>query len=118
MGEQPAPERHPEVAEIPAPPWAATPARRGKRATRPPLDRARIVAEALRIVDDEGVEALSLRRLAEGLGVTPMSIYWHVRDKAELVDLVGQAVLAEIELPPAFGDWREQLTDLHRAMVV
>lgn len=73
---------------------------------------------ALRIVDDEGVDGLSLRRLADALGVTPMSIYWHVRDKAELLELVGQAVLAEVEIPPASGDWRQQLTDLHRAMLV
>jgi TetR/AcrR family tetracycline transcriptional repressor len=118
MDERATPGRQPEVAEIPAPPWAAMPARRGKRAVRPPLDRARIVAEALRIVDDEGADALSLRRLADALGVTPMSIYWHVRDKAELLELVGQAVLAEIEIPRARGDWREQLTDLHRAMLV
>ena len=117
MDEEAAPGRRPGVADIPAPPWAAMPARRGKRAVRPPLDRARIVAEALRIVDAEGSEALSLRRLADALGVTPMSIYWHVRDKAELLELVGQAVLAEIEIPPARGDWRRQLTDLHRAMV-
>jgi TetR/AcrR family tetracycline transcriptional repressor len=108
----------PEVAEIPAPPWAAMPARRAKRAARPPLDRDRIVAAALGIVDGEGVEALSLRRLADALGVTPMSIYWHVRDKAELLELVGTAVLAEIEIPPAHGNWRQQLTDLHRAMLV
>ena len=114
-----APERGsaPTTAEVPLPPWAVTPARRAKRAARPPLDRDRIVAAALGIVDDEGLEALSLRRLAEALGVTPMSIYWHVRDKAELLELVGQAVLAEIELPPARGEWREQLTDLHRAML-
>ena len=118
MDEQPAPGRQSDGAAIPAPPWAETPTRRGKRAARPPLDRVRIVAEALRIVDAEGVDALSLRRLAEALGVTPMSIYWHVRDKAELLELVGQAVLAEIEIPPARGDWREQLTALHRAMLV
>ena len=115
-----APERGstPATAQVPVPPWAVTPARRAKRAGRPPLDRDRIVAAALRIVDDEGADALSLRRLAEALGVTPMSIYWHVRDKAELLELVGETVLGEIEIPPARGDWREQLRDLHRAMLV
>jgi TetR/AcrR family tetracycline transcriptional repressor len=107
----------PGGAEVPAPPWAARRSRRARRAARPPLDRDQIVTAALRIVDDEGVEALSLRRLADALGVTPMSIYWHVRDKAELLELVGQSVLAEIEIPPATGDWRQQLTDLHRAML-
>jgi TetR/AcrR family tetracycline transcriptional repressor len=118
MKEQMAPDVVPGVAEVPPPPWAVQPARRAKRAAHPPLDRDRIVAAALGILDGEGVEALSLRRLADALGVTPMSIYWHVRDKAELLELVGQAVFAEIEIPPARGDWREQLTDLHRAMLV
>jgi AcrR family transcriptional regulator len=81
------------------------------------LDRSRIVAEALRIVDADGVEALSFRRLAEALGVTPMALYWHVADKAELLELVGHAVLAEIEIPEPAGDWREQLRDVHRAML-
>lgn len=108
----------PRAGEVPAPPWAVTPARRAKRAVRPPLDRDRIVVAALRILDNQGVEALSLRRLADALGVTPMSIYWHVRDKAELFELVGQAVLAEVELPPTSGDWRQELRDLHRAMLV
>lgn len=71
----------------------------------------------MRIVDDVGADAFSLRRLAEALGVTPMSIYWHVRDRSELLELVGQAVLLEIEIPPARGDWREQLRDVHRAML-
>jgi AcrR family transcriptional regulator len=102
---------------IPTPPWAGPGARRPRRAVRPPLDRDQIVAVALRVVDAEGVEALSLRRLAQELGITAMSIYWHVRDKAELLELVGQAVLAEIEVPSARGDWREQLADVHRSML-
>ncbi len=102
---------------IPAPPWAGPQARRPRKAVRPPLDRERIVGAALRIVDAEGIEALSLRRLADALGVTPMSLYWHVRDKAELLELVGQAVLAEIDIPEARGDWREQLRNVHRAMI-
>jgi AcrR family transcriptional regulator len=118
MKEQMAPEAVRAAAEVPPPPWAIPPARRARRAARPPLDRDRIVAAALGILDAEGAEALSLRRLADALGVTAMSIYWHVRDKAELLDLVGQAVFAEIEIPPARGGWRQQLTDLHRAMLV
>lgn len=118
MDEQVVPERVSGVPEIPAPPWAASPARRAKRAARPPLDRDQIVSAALGIVDDEGIEALSLRRLAQALRVTPMSIYWHVRDKAELLELVGLAVLAEIEIPPARGGWREQVRDLHQAMLI
>jgi AcrR family transcriptional regulator len=75
------------------------------------------VAAALTIVDTEGVDALSLRRLADALGVTPMSIYWHVADKAELLELVGHAVLAEVDMPPVRGDWRDRLRDVHVAMI-
>jgi AcrR family transcriptional regulator len=75
------------------------------------------VASALSIVDAEGVRALSLRRLADDLGVTPMSLYWHVADKAELLELVGHAVLAEIVVPARSGDWKEQLRDIHAAML-
>lgn len=102
---------------IPPPPWSGSRDRRPRQATREPLGRERIVSAALALVDAEGVEALSLRRLAEILRVTPMSLYWHVRDKAELLELVGQAVMAEIEIPPARGDWREQLRDVHRSMM-
>ncbi len=102
---------------IPPPPWSEPPSRRARRSDRPPLGRDQIVVAALRIVDEEGADALSLRRLADALGVTPMSIYWYVRDKAELLELVGHAVLAEIEIPPARGGWREQLADVHRAML-
>jgi AcrR family transcriptional regulator len=83
---------------------------------RPPLDRQQVIAAALIRLDTDGPEGLSLRRLAEDLGVTPMSLYWHVEDKAQLMELVGEAILAEIELPPREGDWKQQLRDVHRAM--
>jgi AcrR family transcriptional regulator len=101
---------------VPLPPWSGVRARRPKRSARPPLDRSQIVTAALAIIDREGVGGLSLRRLAESLGVTPMSLYWHVRDKDELLELVGHAVLAEIDVPSPEGDWRDQLRDIHRAM--
>jgi AcrR family transcriptional regulator len=101
---------------LPPPPWAE-PRKRRARAVRPPLDRARIVATGLRIVDESGAEALTVRRLADVLGVSPMSIYWHVADKAELLRLIGEAVLDEVKVPPVMGDWREQLRDIHRSML-
>jgi AcrR family transcriptional regulator len=103
-------------AALPPPPWAGT-RRRRTRAARPPLDRARIVAAGLRIVDEAGAEALTVRRLADALGVSPMSIYWHVADKAELLRLIGEAVLDEVEIPHPRGDWRAQLRDIHRSML-
>ncbi len=102
------------LGEVPAPPWRQPAA--GRRRSGAPLDRDGIVSAALAIVDARGVAALSLRRLADDLGVTPMAIYWHVHGRAELLELVGQRVLSEIEVPPRRGDWRDQLRDVHRAM--
>ncbi len=101
---------------VPAPPWRTEVKRRARRGPAPQLDRERIVARALEVVDAEGIDALSLRRLADDLGVTPMSLYWHVADKAELLELVGHRVLAEIVIPDRAGSWTDQLRDVHRAM--
>ena len=105
-----------ERGGVPLPPWR-TARRTGTRTgARPALDREGIVAAALAIVDAEGAPALSLRRLADDLGVTPMSLYWHVADKAELLELVGDAILAEVQVPARVGPWTGQLRDVHRAM--
>ncbi len=110
-------DRRPEAERLPPPPWVK-PLHEGRRRTpRAPLDRARIIGAALGIVDAEGVDGLSIRRLAAELGTAPMSVYWHLRDKSELLDLIGEAVLESIEIPPAEGDWREQLRAVHRAML-
>ncbi len=102
----------------PPPPWRrASPSRR-RRGPGPALDRDRVVGAALGLVDREGVAALSLRRLAAELGVTPMAVYWHVRDKAELLDLIGERLFEMVEVPPAAGGWRAQLRAIHRAMLV
>jgi TetR/AcrR family tetracycline transcriptional repressor len=106
-----------EDQRLPSPPWVRPLHEGPRRAPRAALDRERIVDAALRVVDGDGVEALSIRRLAAELGTSPMAVYWHVRDKAELLDLVGEAVLETIELPPPEGDWREQLRAMHRAML-
>jgi AcrR family transcriptional regulator len=102
---------------IPPPPWTKPAPGRRRRSARSPLDRERIVAAALRIVDTDGVVALSIRRLAADLGTSPMAVYWHIRDKEELLDLIGEAVIESIELPAPTGDWQEQLRDVHRAML-
>lgn len=104
-------------ATLPPPPWQAPARRRQPRVAVPALDRERIVEAGLRIVDQDGAAALTLRRLAADLGVTPMALYWHVADKAELLDRIGERVLAAIEVPPMEGSWRDQLTTIHRAML-
>jgi len=52
------------------------------------LDRAAVVTAALRIADDEGLDALTIRRLAQDLGVTPTALYWHFTDKQAVLDAV------------------------------
>ncbi len=101
---------------LPALPWREE-RRHPRRGAHPVLDRAAIVDAALRIVDAEGVDGLSIRRLAADLGVTPMAVYWHVRDKAELLDLVGERVLEGIVVPPRAGDWQHELREVHTAML-
>lgn len=64
---------------------------------REPLTRERIVDTALGLVDAEGVEALSMRRLGAELGMDPMAVYYYVPNKAALLDAVVEAVMAEID---------------------
>ena len=69
---------------------------------------------ALRLGDEEGVEAITIRRLAQELGVTPMALYWHFKNKEELISGVVDHAFAQIRADRADGDpWPEQL----RAMV-
>src|SRR5215469_6392403 len=76
---------------------------------RAPLDRERLVDEALALLDEVGLDDLSMRRLAERLGVTAASLYWYVRDKDELLALLADAISGEIPLPDPDLPWREAL---------
>lgn len=79
------------------------------------LSRAQICREALALVDEEGLPALSMRRLGARLGIEAMSLYHHVRDKADLLDALHAAVLGDLDAE-ARGDWRELLLGLARAL--
>ncbi|HSK48087.1 MAG TPA: TetR/AcrR family transcriptional regulator C-terminal domain-containing protein [Coriobacteriia bacterium] len=69
-----------------------------RKANTPTLTREQIVAAAIAIVDREGLEALSMRKLAAELGVGAMSLYYHVPDKSSLYDLILEAVMSEMDL--------------------
>ncbi|MEU4547339.1 TetR/AcrR family transcriptional regulator [Nonomuraea dietziae] len=69
---------------------------RRTRGTSAGLDRARIVAAAVALIDRDGLERFGVRRLAEELGVDPMSIYHHIKGKAALLDAISEAVLTEV----------------------
>src|SRR6266487_770958 len=77
---------------------------------RPPLTRQRVVAEALTVIAQDGVQALTMRTLAARLGVVPGALYHHVRNKEQLHDLVLDAALAEVDghLDPS-QPWTQQL---------
>ena len=61
-----------------------------------PLTRADVVRTAVEVLDDEGLPGLTLRAVATRLGVSAPTLYWHVRDKRHLLDLVAEQVLAEV----------------------
>ena len=84
------------------------------RGAQPPrrdrgLSRAEIVSAAIAVADAEGPEAISMRRIAREVGAGAMSLYWYVASKEELLDLMLDAIEAEIEVPEPTGDWRADL---------
>lgn len=89
------------------------------------LDRQHVIDEALHLLDDQGLDALSLRTLARRLGVQAPTLYWHIGSKAELLDaladaIMDQAIQAIPESSPA-DDWAEwlltALAELRNAML-
>jgi TetR/AcrR family transcriptional regulator, tetracycline repressor protein len=114
---------------VPTPPWwssresrhaardEARQARREARAARKderhdeaPAREAvtpdRIADAALRVIDAEGLDALTVRRLAQELGVGTMTLYWYVQNKDEVLDLVSDRMLAGLTFPAPGQDWR------------
>lgn len=81
---------------------------RSERKARPGggLSKERAVREAVAIADESGVGALTMRGLAERLGVEAMSLYHHVQNKDEILDAMVDSVFEEIELPSGEGDWK------------
>lgn len=93
--------------DVPEAPWLRQP--RPARA-REPLSREAIVDAALRVLDRDGAQGLSMRRIAEELGTGPGAIYWHVENKEQLVQLVFDRVIGELPLPDVDPpNWREQI---------
>lgn len=100
---------------VPEPPWWRSSGRRS--APRPRLTREAIVEAALGVLDLEGLDALSMRRVAEELGTGAASLYWHVGGKEELLELVFDRVLGEATFPqPDPGRWQEQIKEATREM--
>lgn len=93
----------------------ATETGKGRKRGRPAADQAgltadRILTTALALVDEQGLEALTMRGLARELGVDPMSIYHHLPNKAAVVSGLVELVFSRMESPEAVpGDWAEQV---------
>lgn len=81
--------------------------RRPRRHPAVPLSRERVLAAALRLADDEGVDAVSMRRLGQLLDVEAMSLYKHVSGKEDILDGIADLVMAEVEVPRPDLPWRE-----------
>ncbi|MDH3038445.1 TetR/AcrR family transcriptional regulator [Streptomyces sp. TRM75561] len=86
--------------------------RRGASA-RTPLSRERVIGTAMAVADEKGTAALTMRAIAEPLGVEAMSLYHHVASREDILDGMVDAVFGEIDLPPRGTDWKSALR--HRA---
>jgi len=75
-------------------------------APRVRLNRDRVLQAAVGLADQVGIEALSMRRLAEELGVVPMALYKHVANKDELLDGMVEVIVAEIDPPAQGAEWK------------
>ena len=79
------------------------------REGRPRLSRERVLGGAVTVADAGGIDALTIRSLAQNLGVKPMSVYYYVANKDEILDGIVDLVFSEIDLPTPGGDWRAEL---------
>ena len=97
--------------------------KRGRRREQPALTQQQIVAEAIKLLDADGLEALTMRKLGAALGAVATAVYWHVANKDELLELVVDEVYGEVEVPRVAdpSEWRpaaEAAARSVRAMIV
>lgn len=95
---------------MPPPPWWP----RTEPTGRTDLSAARITAVASDLIDAEGVEKVSIRQLAKELETGVMTLYWHVKDKEQLFDLILDELIGEVETPVADLPWHQQLAGYAR----
>jgi AcrR family transcriptional regulator len=78
-------------------------------AERVPLNRERVLRAAVEVADAGGIGSLTIRSLAQALGVKPMSVYHHVANKEQILDGIVDIVFGEIDLPSPDGEWRAEI---------
>jgi len=88
---------------------------------RAPLSRERVLGAAVALADESGVESLSMRKIAQELGVVPMALYKHVSNKDEMLDGMVDVVVGEIDPPSSGTDWktaiRQRVLSARRALL-
>ena len=107
-----------ELPPVPRLPSRASAAKKRRAPRERSLSREAIAAAGLQIVDTEGLDAMTMRRVAEVLDTGAASLYAHVASKEELLELVVERVIGEVEVPtdPDPERWEEQLKDGLRAI--
>jgi len=80
------------------------------------LTRERLVDSALELINEEGLEGLSMRALADRLEVKASSLYWHVRDRGELLELLAESILESVGRPRRSGAWRQSVLAIGAAL--
>jgi AcrR family transcriptional regulator len=80
------------------------------------IDRAAVIGASLSIADKRGLDAVTMKAVADRLNVTPMALYRHVTNKADLLDGVLESLITEFELPPPDLPWRERLSATVRSV--
>lgn len=105
----------PDAGTAPEPPWRSSP-RRGRGAPRPQLSREVIVAAAFKVVEAAGGDALTMRRVAEEIGVSASALYGYVANKEELVQLVIEQIIEEAPVPPDGIGWQDFVRGFAREM--
>ena len=90
----------------------------GSTGSRPQLTRSAVLERAFAIADAEGLAAVSIRRIAQELGVTPMALYWHFKSKDELLDALGDDIIGAVGLDvDETAPWPEQLRSIVGGLV-
>lgn len=90
--------------------WLRDDDERPRRA--PQLTRRLIIGAAVAVLDADGAEALTMRRLAQSLGVTSTALYWHVRTKDDVLDLAVDEIFGEVRVPEPGADWAQDVRAL------
>ncbi|MXQ55954.1 TetR/AcrR family transcriptional regulator C-terminal domain-containing protein [Shimazuella alba] len=90
-------------------------ARRRRQANEPLLDQKRIVVVALELIDKVGLHQLTMRKLAESLGIQAGALYWHVKNKEELLGLLVDEISSKITWPEDEISWKEAITSWARS---